>query len=336
MNLVTGATGHIGNVLVRELLSRGEKVRVLILPQDDVSSLEGLDIERYPGDVLDYASLRKAMDGAQEVYHLAGIVTIMPGQWEKLYQINVVGTRNIIQACLDSGVHRLVYTSSIHAIATPPHGTVIDEKQPFDPTRAVGEYDKSKAMATLEVLEGVRRGLDAVIVCPTGVIGPYDYRVSEVGGAILSSLKSRVQFYLEGAYDFVDVRDVASGMILACQRGRTGESYILAGERLSMKEVLQIVGELKGELLAFIKIPLRLAHFVTHFTPWYYRTFKKKPRITPYSLYTLCSNSVISPDKAYRELGYTPRAMRQSIEDTARWFVQRYHLHPIIADDVKK
>lgn len=184
MVVVTGATGHIGNVLVRELLSRGENVSVVIPPFEDTACLDGLQLEMVKGDVRQIDSLIQAFRGGDVVYHLAGAISILPGKNELLHQVNVVGTRNVVEACLKTDVRRLIYTSSIHAVKEPPHGTVIDETLPYDPDTVLGDYAKSKARATLEVLKGVKRGLDAVIVCPTGVIGPYDYydyRVSDIG-----------------------------------------------------------------------------------------------------------------------------------------------------------
>jgi dihydroflavonol-4-reductase len=176
--VVTGATGHVGNVLVRELLARGHVVRALVLPNDDRRPLAGLNVEIVHGDVTDPTSLKTAFAGADLIYHLAGIVTIMPGMAGILERVNVGGVRNVAAACRATGVRRLVYTSSIHAIAEPPHGTVIDESQPFDPDRVLGDYARSKARATLLLLDEVHKGgLDAVICCPTGVIGPWDYGI---------------------------------------------------------------------------------------------------------------------------------------------------------------
>jgi len=233
MIVVTGATGHIGNVLVRELLSRGENVRVVIPPFEDTTPLDGLKVEMVEGDVRQVDSLIQAFKEGDVVYHLAGIISILPGKSKLLYQVNVMGTRNVVGACLKTDVRRLVYTSSIHAIAEPPHGTAIDETLPFDPDRAIGEYDRSKAQATLEVLKAVQQGLDAIIVCPTGVVGPYDFKLSEMGQLFIDFAKKKLKAYIDGAYDFVDVRDVAIGHILACEKGHTGESYILSGERVT-------------------------------------------------------------------------------------------------------
>ena len=320
MNLVTGATGHIGNVLVRQLLEKGEKVRALILHGEDLTPLKGINVETVVGDVLDPESLKLALEGVQRVFHLAGIVSIMPGRDELVRRVNVDGTINIIRAAIQAGVRRLVYTSSIHAIVRAPHGVNIDETLPFDMHNPVGEYDRSKAEATLAVQEAVKQGFDAVIVCPTGVIGPYDYRTSEMGSLIRDCAEQKPQMYVDGAYDFVDVRDVAEGIILAGEKGRTGESYILSGERISVRYLLETIREVTGKGFFILKIPFSLARFIARYTPLYYRLTNTRPRFTPYSLDTLRSNSVISHSKAERDLGYHPRPLRQALTDTIQWF----------------
>jgi dihydroflavonol-4-reductase len=323
MNLVTGATGHIGNVLVRHLLSRGERVRAMLMPGEDTSPLNDLEVEQVEADVLDYQSLLGALRGVDVVYHLAGIISILPGRNHLVDAVNVIGTRNVLQAARLSGVNRLVYTSSIHALTRMPHGITIDETVPFDPLHAISAYDHSKAQASLEVLKAVQAGLDAVIACPTGVIGPYDYRGSEMGQLILDCVNRKPMFYVDGAYDFVDVRDVAQGLALAAERGQTGESYILSGERLSVIGMIKTVQDIIGKQLLTMKIPMRLARFAARFTPLYYQIARVKPRFTSYSLDTIISNSVISHAKARRELGYTPRPLRESLADTVGWFLQQ-------------
>ena len=322
MNLVTGATGHIGNVLVRYLLLRGQKVRAMLMPGEDPSPLDGLDIERVEADVLDFKSLQEAFRGIDVAYHLAGIITILPGSNQQVQAVNVLGTRNVIQAARLSGVRRLVYTSSIHALSRIPHGTIIDENVPFDAEHAISAYDHSKAQASLDVLQAVAEGLDAVIACPTGVIGPHDYRGSELGQLILDCVKNKPMFYVDGAYDFVDVRDVAHGLALLSEKGRTGESYILSGERLSVLGMIKTVQAVIGRRLLTLKVPMQLARFSARFTPLYYRLSHTKPRFTSYSLETITSNSVISHAKAHRELGYSPRPLTETLADTVRWFWQ--------------
>lgn len=320
MIVVTGATGHIGNVLVRELLSRGENVRVLIPPFEDTTPLEGLEVERVEGDVLKVDSLVEAFKAANVVYHLAGIVSIMPGKSDLLYQVNVGGARNVAEACLKSGVRRLVYTSSIHALAAPLPGTVIDESLPFDPDKSMGEYDRSKAQATLEVLKAVEQGLDAVIVCPSGVVGPYDFKLSEMGQLFVDFVKGRLKVYIEGSCDFVDVRDVAIGHVLACKKGRTGESYILSGEGITIHALMLLLEEITGVRAPRSKLPIVLAQLAAIFMPLYHRLTRTKPLFTKYSIQTLVRGCNVSREKARRELGYSPRPLRESIVDAIQWF----------------
>ncbi len=327
MILVTGGTGHIGNVLVRELVRRGRSVRALIPPGEDVTPLEGLPVERIEGDILDPDSLKRALHDVSEVFHLAGLISILPGMRPLLHQVNVVGTQNVLRASLEAGVRRFVYTSSIHAIAVPPAGSVIDESLPFDPEQTWGDYDRTKAEATLQVRRAAAEGLDAVIVCPTGVIGPYDFRRSEMGQFLLDCARPGPKVYVDGAYDFVDVRDVAEGHILACERGRTGESYILSGTRLTVRRIIALVERISGAVGPHLRLPFWLASLAARFTPLYYRLTRTRPRFTPYSLHTLVSNSWITAAKAQRELGYRSRPAEMTIADTLQWFAQRGLLH---------
>ncbi|MGC1378525.1 MAG: SDR family oxidoreductase [Anaerolineales bacterium] len=322
--LVTGATGHIGNVLVRRLIVKGEKVRALILPGEDTNALNGLDVEKAEGDVLDLSSLRESFRGVRKVFHLAGVISIMPGENSLMRRINVEGTVNVLKTALQSNVKRLVYTSSIHALARVPHGRPVDENVPYDRENPYGAYDRSKAEATLEVQKAAAGGLDAVIVCPTGVIGPYDFRSSMMGDIIRTAAQHKATLYVDGAYDFVDVRDVADGLIAAAEKGKTGESYILSGQQISVAALLEAVRQITGRGFPKLKISLPLATFAARFTPLYYRLSKASPRFTPYSLEVLQSNSVISHAKATRELGYSPRPVYESIADSIRWFFEHY------------
>jgi len=324
--LVTGATGHIGNVLTRKLIETGAKVRVLILPGEDTRALQGLPVEQVCGDVLDADSLKESFRGVGRVFHLAGIISIMPGENPLVQQVNVQGTLNVLKAAMQSGVERLVYTSSIHALARIPHGSTVDEHTPYDPENTYGAYDQSKARATLEVQKAAQAGLDAVIVCPTGVIGPYDFRSSMMGNVIRSAALRKLTPYVDGAYDFVDVRDVADGLMAAAEKGQSGASYILSGQRISVRYLLETVHEITGKGFMRFKVPLPLAELAARFTPLYYRLSHTSPRFTPYSLEVLQSNSYISHQKATRELGYQPRPVYESIQDAIQWFLEHTRL----------
>ena len=321
MWLVTGATGHVGNVLVRRLLERGEKVRALILPGESCESIHGLDVEAVEGDVLNVDAVFESMRGVKGIFHLAGVISIMPGPNPLIHKVNVNGTKNIIRAALKHG-KKLIYTSSIHAIQRVEDG-IIDEKIPYDMNNPYGAYDRSKAEATLEVLNAAHSGLEAVVTCPTGVIGPYDFRGSMMGAVIHDAAKSKPTLYVDGAYDFVDVRDVADGLISAAENGKRGESYILSGQKISVRYMLETVREVTGRNFFQMKVPFDLAKFAAVFTPMYYQLANETPRFTPYSLEVLQSNSNISHAKATKELGYSPRSLYESIKDTVKWFLEK-------------
>jgi len=322
MIVITGATGHLGNVLVRKLVGQNKKVRAVIFPGENIASLEGLDVEKVEGDVRLPGSLRKVFEGADIVYHCAGIISILPGQQKQLFQVNVIGTRNVVNICLEKKVKRLVYTSSIHALSEPEPGIVFNESRQFDPENVLGEYSRSKALGTLEVIKGIGKGLDAVILCPSGIIGPHDYRVSEMGKMIIDFFKRKVKAYVEGAYDFVDVRDVAEGLILACKKGKKGECYILSGQQISVEKMLQYLEKISGVKAPAVKVPHRIARVFGLFNVFYCNLLKVTPLFTPFSIDVLASNSLVSCQKAQIELGYSSRSIYESIKDAVRWFRQ--------------
>jgi dihydroflavonol-4-reductase len=325
MYLVTGATGHIGNVLVRSLLERGESVRALVRPGRDLSPLAGLHAELISGDVLDPQSLAAAMRGVQGVFHLAGVISILPGEHPTLRRVNTEGTTNVLRAAREAGAGRVVYASSIHAYKAPSGSTTIDETLPFDPVHNLGAYDRSKAEGSLAAQQAAAAGQDVVLACPTGVVGPFDFRRSDLGNVVRACVRGWPGGYIKGAaYDFVDARDVAVGLIAAMERGRTGESYLLSGERMMVREMLEVVWLASGNRAPLIGLSRRQAELVAGILPPLYRLFGGvRPAITPYSVAVLFSNSYISHAKATRELGYDPRPVRESLLDAVRWFQER-------------
>ncbi|MFC1678472.1 SDR family oxidoreductase [Patescibacteria group bacterium] len=320
MILVTGGTGHIGNVLAKELIKKDEKIRLLLLPNEDTTPIKGLDVEIVHGDVRDLDSLKKAMQGIRVVFHLAGIITILSGKGKLLEEVNVGGTKNVVRACLEVGVERLVYTSSIHALVEPPWGELVTEKMPIDPDKVVGAYAKSKARATLAVLKGVEQGLDAVMVCPSGVIGPYDYKLSEMGMVIIRYAKKKFKIGIKGSYDFVDVRDVARGIVLAEEKGRKGEIYLLSNNQLSISKLFSELEKLTGIKAPKFSVPLWLVRLVAPFFSLYAQITHTVPLFTSYSMHTLSSNSNTDHSKASQELGYTTRSHEETIRDSYEWF----------------
>ncbi len=317
---VTGAAGHLGNVLVRELLEGGTRVRALVLPGEDRTSLAGLPVEQVEGDVGDVGSLEHAFDGCEVVFHMAGVIAIAPGKQDLLQRINVEGTRNAVLAARRAGVRRLVYTSSVHALTEPGKGGVLDETAGFDPESAYGDYGKSKAAGSLAVLEGVREGLDAVMICPVGVIGPYDFRRSEMGSMFVSYSRGELPAIINGSYDFVDVRDVARGHILAAERGRTGEAYLVSGGRVRLVELMEMLEDITGRPVDIPVIPMPLARLVAAVSPLYARLTGTRALLTEVSLHTLTSPFSISDRKAREELGYRSRPIRESVADALAWY----------------
>ncbi|MBN2465568.1 SDR family oxidoreductase [candidate division WOR-3 bacterium] len=335
--VVTGATGHVGNVLVRELVSRGHGVRAVVQPAETSEAIAGLDVEMVRADVRDYGSLVRAFAGADLVYHLAGVITISGGQARLLEDVNVRGASNVARACREAGVRRMVYTSSVHALAVPPPGVALCETTEFRPEALDGDYARSKARASIEIRKSVEQGLDAVMVFPSGIIGPYDFRLSEMGHLFSDFVRGRLRVYVDGAYDFVDVRDVVAGLMLAAEKGRRGEGYILSGERSTVRDLLVLLQQATGIRSRARRLPMRLARFAAWFAPAYYRLRHAKPRFTSYSLRVLASNCLMSCAKAARELGYAPRPLQETVRNTIEWFVATGRLQlklPPISVDV--
>ena len=322
MNLVTGATGHIGNVLVKELVKRGESVRVLVLPGEDLLPINGTEVEVVYGNVCDPASLDAAFADIEFVFHLAGIISITSSNNPIVHHVNVEGTQNMIDAAMRAGVKRFIYTSSIHAFKRIPHGSLVDETTPIDPAFNIADYDRSKAEATLAVLKKVEEGLPAIIACPTGVIGPYDYKNSELGSLMSSWMVNKVNYMIDGSYDFVDVRDVAHGLILAREKGKIGQLYILSGTLVRVSDLWKIAQELFSFKSILVNIPMNLARFAAFFAERYYKISKTTPKLTRYSIETLQSNAMISNLKARLYLGYNSRPLQETVRDTIEWWKQ--------------
>ena len=305
---VTGGTGHLGSALIRQLLSLGYRVRVLVRKSSMTNSINDLDVEIVLGDVTDPSSLSNAFKGTNQVFHLAGLVSIMPRMGTKMFDVNVRGTLNVIDACEKNSVERLIYTSSIHAIPPSPESMITNETNVIDPDLAEGDYGKSKALATIEVIKSSQNGsLECVIVCPTGIIGPYDYHSSYIGRTIGLYCSRKIPAYVSGGYDFVDVRDVATGTISASQNGNPGQHYILSGQAVTVEEFFNELQLNTSILRPKIKIPMTLAHLASYASGFGASFIGKDAVLTPYSIKTLGSNSMISSQLARKELGFNPR-----------------------------
>lgn len=316
--LITGATGHIGVNLLRALIEKGVSTRCLVHVND--KPLSGLETEKVSGDVCNLESLCKAFKGIDTVFHLAANISLSMDGWRRLEEVNVMGTRNVVEACLRTGVRRLVHFSSIHAFNREPVNRPVDESNPLVTSPDNPPYDRSKAAGTIEVRKGIEKGLDAVIIHPTAVIGPYDYQPSYLGEAILMMAKGGLLALVPGGYDWVDVRDVASGTIAAAEKAPSGSAYLLSGQWVSMCDMAELISELTGNRCTKFMCPLWLAYIGAAYFKLAGKISGRQPLYTSMSLRALQDNKNISHDKATRELGYQPRPFRDTLEDTLRWF----------------
>jgi dihydroflavonol-4-reductase len=317
--LVTGASGHLGNVLVRELLARGRRVRALVLPGDPARALTGLDVERVEGDVTAAETLDRAFAGVEVVFHAAGLIGLEPQFADRLEGVNVQGTRHVIAACRRADVRRLVYTSSAHALAHRPAASCVTEGAGFDPGAAVGAYGRSKSRASRAVLEAADTGLESIVLCPTGLVGPWDYVPSQFGRFLQSCLAGRMRIGIRGGFDYVDVRDVAEAHVRAGEDARTGGTYVLSGEYISMRDVFAVVEETAGVPAPAVMLPYTVARPLAWLAWRAIRLLGRPTSISPGALDTLNTGHRYSSTRARRELGFAPRPARDALVDAIRW-----------------
>lgn len=318
--LVTGAAGHVGANLVRALNKENRVVRALI--RNDSRGVDGMGIEIDRGDILDYSSFLQAAKGCTVVFHLAASISIVGDRSGQVRLTNVEGTKNVVQACLEAGVERLVHFSSIHAYSPFPMDQPVNESSPPADARSP-VYDRTKAESHTVVLEGVKKGLDAVIIAPTGIIGPNDFKLSRMGAVLVKLYNKELFGLVEGGYNWVDVRDVVHGTLLAEKKAAGGSQYILSGEWCSIPKLAGLVEDIFGVRAPRFVSPMWLARLAAPFSEMYSIMRNKEPHLTPEALVTLRSHRLICRKKAEEELGYKPRPLKQSIEETLEWYKKR-------------
>jgi dihydroflavonol-4-reductase len=317
LSVVTGGNGFVGASLVRALLDRGDRVRVV--DKRTTESLAGLDVEQMQIDVRDAKSLETAFVGADTVFHLAAVISIVGDPTGEVQGTNVDGPRNASRAALTCGVKRFVHCSSVHAFDLEYCGPELTETA----ERAAGlhapAYDRSKNAGEEQVRAAIGEGLDAVIVNPSGIIGPNDYEPSRLGELLVQMRDRTLPVNIRGAFDFVDVRDVVAGMLAAERSGRTGENYLLSGHRLSMHEVAELAEKITGVEGPRISMPISI---ITGLAPLFLRLTPEgeTPLITPDSVHALRYSPSICHQKASKELGYSARPLFETIRDTYAWF----------------
>lgn len=316
---VTGACGHIGNNLCKELIEQGFKVKALLL---ECETLNQPEVEIIRGNILDKESLYELSKDVDYLFHLAAIISVDKKDQDQVYQVNVEGTRNIVEVCKSQNVKRLVHFSTIHTYNPHP----LDE--PLDETRSQLRhtdmmYEQSKLEGENIVKKAISEGLDAVIIHPTAVYGPNDYKPSLLGQALIKIYNNEIPMLVKGGYDWVDVRDITKGTIEACKKGKKGEDYILSGNWMSLADLSALIGSLMNRKTPRKTASLLLAKIGLPFIQLWAKIRNEHPLYTKDTLNILKeSHQNISCKKAAEEFEYSPRPTEVSLKDTFDWFKQ--------------
>lgn len=328
--LVTGGSGFIGSAVIRALLERHEDVRALIRPSSPRDNLAGLPVEIMLGDLNDPPSLKRATQGCQAVFHVAADYRLWVPDPEILYRTNIEGTRNVLEASAANRVERLVYTSSVATIGLTPEGAPADEDTPTDIGQMIGHYKRSKFEAERLVVEWTREGHGAsIIVNPSTPIGPRDIKPTPTGKMIRDAAMGRMPAYVDTGLNIVHVDDVAAGHLLALDRGRIGQRYILGGSNLTLREIFAAVSELTGNRAPWIRLPIPALIPVAYLAEGWGRWQGTEPRVTLDALRMARKRMFFSSAKAGRELGYEPRPIAEAFRDAVAWFLHRWQPDPV-------
>ncbi len=325
MYLVTGAAGFLGGTICRELIARGDRVRAFVLPNDKAKVYVPAEAEIVEGDLCDRESLQRFFtvpEGTETiVLHIASIVTVNPDYSQKVIDVNVGGTQNIIDLCLEhKECKKLVYCSSTGAIPELPKGLRIREVSRFEPEKVLGCYSQSKAIATQKVLDAVeKQGLNACVVHPSGILGPEDFAVGETTKTVIQIINGEMPAGIDGSFNLCDVRDLAHGTILAADKGRKGSCYILGNEEVTFKEFARILSEESGCKRMKLFLPCSAANFMAGLLEKKAKRSGKRPLMTTFSVYNLARNNAFDCSRAQQELGYTTRSYQETIRDEVEW-----------------
>jgi len=321
--LVTGGTGFVGANLVRELLADGHRVRVLARKGGDRRALDGCDVEIAEGDLLDAPSVRAAVTGARAVYHVAADYRLWARDPRELYRANVDGTRHVLRAAGEAGVERIVYTSTVGAVGLPRDGGAGDERTPVSLADMVGPYKASKFLAERVVDEFCARGLPVVTVNPSAPIGPWDVKPTPTGQMIVDFLRGRMVASLDTGLNVVHVRDVARGHILAGERGRPGERYILGHRNLTLLEIFQMLARLTGIPAPRVRVPYALAWTAAAAMEGVAALTRRPPAVPLTAVRMARKRMFFSAAKAVTELGLPQTPAEDALADAVAWFVER-------------
>lgn len=319
--LVTGSTGFIGSNVVRALLRRHIDVRALVRHGSDLRNLTGLDVELAYGDLRDRHSLEAALKGCDTLYHVAAIYRLWTPNRQEIYESNVAGTVNILEAALASGVSKVVYTSSVSTIGLPKDGSPGTEETPLHPDELIAVYKRSKYLAEQEVMKYVGRGLRVVIVNPSFPVGPWDIKPTPSGQLLVNFLRGNIPAYVATGLNVVDVEDVALGHLLAAERGRIGERYILGHQNLTLAEIFQVLAEVSGIKAPRTRIPYSVAYLAACMSELVSRTITHTPPFVTLAGVKLSRKHMFfDPSKAVRELGLPQTPIKDALDKAVRWF----------------
>ncbi len=319
--LVTGATGFVGAAVARRLLAAGHSVRVMVRPTSNLGNIADLPVETCLGDLRDPASLARALGGMDALFHVAADYRIWTRNPQELLDSNVGGTANIMDAALDARIKRIVYCSSVAAIRPRPNGELADESVPAALDQMIGLYKRSKFLAEAEVSRRVaERGLPAVIVNPSAPMGPRDAKPTPTGRIVVDAAKGKIPVYVDTGLNVVHVDDVAEGHLLAFEKGKIGERYILGGDNLTLRELLTVIAELVHRKPPTIRLPHAVTIPIGYIAETWCRVFGGEPMATGDAARMARKKMFYSSEKAKRELGYAPRPAREAVADSLRWF----------------
>ena len=326
--LVTGATGFVGSHVARLLLARGDSVRVLVRASSDLRALDGMAVERVTGDLRDAASLSAALRGIQRVFHVAADYRLWARDPREIYESNVTGTRNLLAAARAAGVENFIYTSTVATIAVPREGTLPDETTAATLDEMIGHYKRSKFLAEQEALRAAAEGLPVVIVNPTAPVGPGDWKPTPTGKIIVDFLRGNMPAYLDTGLNVVPVEDCAAGHLLAAERGRSGERYILGGRNMTLKEILDALAGITGRPAPRFRLPNSVAMAAGLVENAFSRALGRVPQIPLEGVRMARHKMFVNGEKAIRELGYQPGPVEAALERAVHWYEANGYVRP--------
>jgi len=317
--LVTGAAGFLGSHVARQLVARGEDVRVLVRASSSNRAISDLSLEYVTGDLRDAASLERAMNGVKRVFHVAADYRLWAKRSQDIYDSNVGGTKNLLAAAKKAGVEQLIYTSTVATIA------VERPELPNESTQAkleemIGHYKRSKWMAEQEALKAAKEGLPVIVAMPTTPVGPWDWKPTPTGKIILDFLNGKMPGYVETGLNFVGVEECAAGQLLVSEKGKIGERYLLGAENLTLKEVLDTLAQITGLPAPGMKIPHGLALGVAYVNSAFSRLVGKEPGIPVEGVKIARHKMFVDASRARRELGFQPGPVAAALERAVRWY----------------